>query len=113
MMRFVPHHIYTALILLPITNVLPSLFHWCWGLAGLWNGHLGCSAELAQKWAKQVIANEPLNISANAEDVANYLFLDHRWFGVALGFCLLAWVILGFDWLLPETLHLLLGATKH
>lgn len=95
------------LLLLSLTNIFPTLAHWCLGLAGLWADSFGPKAGLAQQWAQTVLAGQPLG-KLDAENFADYLLFGYRWFSVALALCLLSWTVWAFHWLLPHTLRWLL-----
>ncbi len=95
------------LLLLAMTNVLPTLLHWTLGLAGMWSDRLGGRAQFALLRAQQVLDGEALG-RVDAEQLAGYLVVGYRWFSLLLTACLLAWTVCAFRFLLPSSLRWLL-----
>jgi len=91
------------LLLLAMTNILPTLLHWGLGLAGLWADFLGPNARHAQAWAQKVLNGQPLG-KVDAGDFADYLLFGQRGFNGVLALCLMSWAVWIFSWLLPQGL---------
>lgn len=96
------------LLLLALTNILPTLLHWGLGLAGLWADFLGPNAQHVQTWAQKVLSGQPLG-KVDAGDFADYLLFGQRGFSLVLALCLMSWAVWIFSWLLPQGLALFLS----
>jgi hypothetical protein len=82
------------LLLLAVTNLLPTLLHWSVSLIGFLQERLGNDAKHAAIWAKQINRDEPLS-AADADSFARYLLSGSHWCSVALMVALAAWASWG------------------
>jgi len=96
------------LILLAITNLVPTLLHWALGLTAIVQSRGTPRSADLQRWARQLLANEPLG-EGNAETFAFYLMGGNKVASLALALGLICLFVQVFQWAIPAGFKWLLA----